>query len=359
MRCVSKDLCPLILLFFVSHVSAQISITSGDLLNLIGATQTLEQDSSEVEVDLGSPGANQVWDQRDIEFQNVFSVERTFETGSSTPFASDFPTANLVEHITNDLLDGDVYIFYQVQNDQFLSLGEATSLVFQGMDFIQIDQAESLEAPLPLSMGMEWTSFIRDTFEQAGVSIINYDSTENVVDGWGTLRLPNGDFECLRIKSKSYCTSTTTFSGMSVSETDSEISYVWVSKDNFLLSTISYPDAEVENFSKSQFYSRLASSSGSTSLRERNQIVGLSLHIYPNPFIDNLSIQVALDKDMDIRAEILDVNQAHIKTIINQRLSAGDHLLNWEDSGLSNSGMYFLRITSEHGSLIHPVLRLN
>lgn len=339
-------------------LSAQISITSEDLLNLIGKTQVLDQDSSIISIDLGASGANQIWDHRNIAFQAAFSITASFEGIVSNPFANDFSSANLVQHNTNDLIDGDQYLFYKVEPDKFTGLGDAFNFTTGGMDFDQIDQGETLEAPLPLTIGEEWNSIVNDTFSQAGITIINYDSTVNLVDGWGTLRLPLGDFECLRIKSKSYCTTTTEFGGNSTSETDSEITYVWLSKSNFILSTVSHENAEEENFTNSEFYSRISSVSGSTSLKDQLAIEGVAVKLFPNPFIDRINIEIELDRDMPLKVEIIDLNQKSLSTLIDGQLRKGLHNLAWHDREQISAAHYFIKIITPQGVVMRPIMKM-
>ncbi|NND31293.1 MAG: T9SS type A sorting domain-containing protein [Saprospiraceae bacterium] len=357
MKLVTKTLCILLLLMTMT-VRGQVSITDADLLNLIGKSQVLEEDSSTVTLDVGSPGANQVWDHRNIEFINVSSINVSFESPAGNPFSNQFPAANLVQHLTTDLADGDQYLFYQVESDRFTGLGDAFNFIFEGMPFSQVDPGESLEAPLPLTMGAEWNSIVSDTFSESGLTLITYDSTINLVDGWGTLRLPLGDFDCLRVKSKSYCTSITSFGGNTMSDTESELTYVWISPDHFVLCTATNEDIDNENFTTSNFYSRVGSVTGSTSLRDQTVLKNVQAQIYPNPFFDILRIEVLLEQPQELRVEILDMNQRVVEVLQNGYLSQGRNTLNWNGQNNVSAASYFLRIATPDGTLVRPILKL-
>ena len=344
--------------FFAQRSVAQISITSSDLLGLIGKNLVLEEDSSTVSIDLGQPGANQVWDHRNIEFINPSSINVAFEEAAGNPFSNQFPMANLVQHISTDLVEGDQYLFYKVELDRFTGLGDAFSFVFEGMPFNQVDPGESLEAPLPLTMGNEWNSIIRDTFSESGLSLITYDSTVNVVDGWGMLRLPMGDFDCLRIKSKSYCTSISTFGGNTNSETESELTYVWLSKDYFILSTVTHEDVDNENFTTSNFYSRVSNVTGSTGLRDQMALKTVQVNIYPNPFIDQIRVELELEYPQEIRLEVFDASQKIVDVLYDDRLGKGNHTLIWNDQNGISSATYFLRITGKEGTTVRSISKL-
>jgi hypothetical protein len=58
------------LILSIQIVWAQISITSGDVLELIGQTHLLEEDDTgSITVNVGSAGANQSWDFSAIQIQ--------------------------------------------------------------------------------------------------------------------------------------------------------------------------------------------------------------------------------------------------------------------------------------------------
>lgn len=69
---------------------------------------------------------------------------------------------------------------------------------------------------------------------------------------------------------------------------------------------------------------------------------------YPNPFNPITNIDITLAKDNDVSIVVYDINGAEVYTILNGKLSAGDHTITWNSinsSGSSvNSGVYFMKI---------------
>jgi hypothetical protein len=83
----------------------------------------------------------------------------------------------------------------------------------------------------------------------------------------------------------------------------------------------------------------------------------LSLNIYPNPFNSQANIEYALEKESDIRIEILDLLGRVIDTPIDGRYAAGSYSAIWNASGRS-SGVYFCRMTSISGVINKRIVLL-
>ncbi|PCJ63601.1 MAG: hypothetical protein COA58_15805 [Bacteroidetes bacterium] len=87
-------------------------------------------------------------------------------------------------------------------------------------------------------------------------------------------------------------------------------------------------------------------------------LIGATLQVFPNPFAENLVIELDLAKAMDLEVFILDLQgREHVKLdkeyfnagLSNVDLSTYTHLL--------SKGNYFVRIQSEEGSVIKHIIR--
>jgi len=193
----------LLLFLIVATTYGQITIESGDLLDLIGNSNTVQSDrsSSTITVDVGSAGANQTWDLTGISFIDPMELTLEFVSPGDTPFADDFPTSNLAYSIPFDEFGytGVGYNYIQVMSDQVTSLGFGAKIT--DPDSSIINTLEEDVVPLPLSYGDSWTSTSIDTFEYLpGFGTITITNTESLVDGHGTVQLKAGNFECLRLR---------------------------------------------------------------------------------------------------------------------------------------------------------------
>ena len=108
-----------------------------------------------------------------------------------------FPTSNLCA-------SGDILFYLENNWDGLWLLGGVDSYLGP----IPIDKQAILKYPLTYgsSFTSKWeidTMLINNIIPIPGIDIIRYklDSTENnYVDGWGTLKLPMGDYDALRMK---------------------------------------------------------------------------------------------------------------------------------------------------------------
>jgi hypothetical protein len=61
---------------------------------------------------------------------------------------------------------------------------------------------------------------------------------------------------------------------------------------------------------------------------------------YPNPFNARTNIEFELEKDSDVELAVYDITGAKTATLVNRRLDAGAHQVNWDASRIS-SGVYY------------------
>ncbi|MCG8608253.1 T9SS type A sorting domain-containing protein [bacterium] len=251
------------LLFLPGLLTAQITITAQDLLGQIGSRQVgLEDRRSSIPVDVGSPGANQVWDFRmQIIGDTLFSVFE-FLTPDETVSASTFPDANMVQKITTpDVPGSELFNFFNTTSDFFIGVGDSSRTTIPFDTSFVFFQNDTL-APLPIAFGNTWLTTERDTTGLFPLTAnISIDTTLNTVDGWGTVRLPLGDFECLRLRQDVKVINQSIINGVVFSTAiDSFIQYDWISKDFFrLASAQSQNDDMNPNFTDAQGFGRLDS----------------------------------------------------------------------------------------------------
>ena len=124
----------LFLLALPSMVFSQITITAQDFLNQIGSRQVvLEEMNSSTTIDVGSPGANQVWDFSNMVISDTVVAVFEYLSPDQTVSGSTFPEANFVQtgsidpgFKTPEAIGGAVFQFYNVTNSEFINLGDST-----------------------------------------------------------------------------------------------------------------------------------------------------------------------------------------------------------------------------------------
>ncbi len=350
---------------------AQITITSADALGLIGKTQvTIEDERFSIPVNVGMPGANQVWDFRSMVVQDTVLAKLEFLSPAQTAYADSFPQANWVEHITdpNAVPDSsfETFIFAEVTNSIFRGIGSVSIFTQANPPFDTTTFANANESgtPLPLNFNDSWVEFTNDTTYLAPDSsfyIVSIDTTMSQVDAWGTVKLDIGDFECLRIRDDVKEISKTIINGMVISSsTDVYISYDWVSKNDFVVANIQSQLGNTDPlFTDATGYGHLVST-GVVGIEHQNGDAavpnGFALsQNYPNPFNPSTTISFELPVETDISLDVFDVTGKHVATLISDRLNAGSHQVAFDAENLP-SGLYFYRLEGGGVSLVNRMI---
>lgn len=347
----------LMLFLLLTTSYGQITLTSGDILGLIGESHLIEGDGSgsTITVDVGSAGANQTWDLSGISLPEPVEVNINYLSPASTPYADDFPNANIAFSLPFDEFGftGIGYNYIQVLSDQVTSLGFAADLTDPDSSFVNYAEEEVVQ--LPLAYGNSWTSTSVDTLEfLPGFGSITIMNTESSVDGYGTVKLKAGDFDCLRLKDVTEEIVKTLVEGQVLFvDTTSSISYSWVGKESFLLAEIESMDGEDNaNFTQAAFVQLTTSLDAPNALIADGQATlprDLVLYAnYPNPFNPSTTIRYDIPQAGLVNLTIYDLNGRLIETLVNEYMATGSHQVSWngrDASGISvASGVYIYRL---------------
>lgn len=347
-----------VLLLIPGITFAQISINNNDILALIGTSQAAEIDTTgSMTINVGSAGANQSWDLTGVSPQG-YNLMINIISPVGTPFESLFPSANFVNsYVDTSGSEGfDEIIFYEyteVTSSHYSSLGGGaevpgdTSFVLYMSDDV---------APLPLTFNSSWVSTETDTTgDPATFAFIDLDTTTNIVDGWGTMQLPIGTYNCLRVRSDNKYTQVTYIGGVvqSVVITNT-IGYSWISKSNFILAEAESQDNDINpNFTTAADFQRLVSiGTGIEDQPEASNPESFRLfQNYPNPFNPATTIRYQLPKSANVVLSIYSPDGRLVKTLVNKYQTAGDYSINWNAQNVS-SGIYFFRIEAGRFSAV-------
>lgn len=342
--------------FFISILPlvtfSQIQITSSSLLSLNGKNYNAEVDTSlSVMVNVGSSGANQSWNFNNINIENPLFTLRQYTVPDDTPFAENFPNSNMVEKVTSPDSEGiELYSYYNVQSSSLYNLGFGTYFASQP-GFSNITYNDDV-APLPLQFGTNWISISEDTSGFFPTSAtITTDSTVNIVDAWGTVTIPAGSYQCLRIKAESKTITKTYAFGIEInSDTSQSFSYSWITNEAFIVVSAESQEGETDpNFTNAAGFSRLTNEV--VGVTEEKELVPQKYSLsqnYPNPFNPTTLISFNLPEASEVSLKIYDVTGKEVKNLINKYMNAGNHSMKWNgrnDSGeLLSSGVYLYRI---------------
>jgi FlgD Ig-like domain len=337
------------LLLLPLAASAQITITSADILGLIGKSQIFESDSTtSITVNVGAAGANQVWDFRTLTLRaRTFTYQ--FLAPQGTPFAANFPQANFVQKNTLPSQPGlAIYSYSKVNTTSLQQLGSATQT--SDTTFVL---ASTATTPLPAQFGATWNDVRSDTsgLPPAFLQITRITSA-STVDGSGQVRLPIGDFDCLRIRDNRKTVTKTVVNGAVIlADSSTSISYNWVTKNNFVVAQASSQKNEANpNFTDASSFGRLSSTATAVTSRDDSKLptgFGLAQN-FPNPFNPETKIAFQLSAPERVELAIFTVTGEKVRTLIAAPLAAGTYTAVWDGKDPSGnklaSGIYLYRL---------------
>jgi hypothetical protein len=78
---------------------------------------------------------------------------------------------------------------------------------------------------------------------------------------------------------------------------------------------------------------------------------------YPNPFNPATTIRFEISRAQHVSVDVFDLQGRRVASLMDGSLAAGRHNLQWAPEGLS-SGLYFLRLRTEEGSLYRRMMFL-
>lgn len=185
-------------LFFIMLMSigsfAQIIVDSDDVVSIGDTRYLATDDSPDASIAPGNAGANQTWDFSALNAESIETAEFLDPTG--TPYATDFPDATLAFPI-------DVGYGYLVNSANGLTL---LGFGFGG-EAIQLNEVWA-EWPMEYENTFGWElnidTIVENTFlpfPGADILRVKKDTANtSEVDAWGSLTIPMGTFEALRVK---------------------------------------------------------------------------------------------------------------------------------------------------------------
>jgi hypothetical protein len=358
--------CALGVLPFV--VQAQITITNNDILNLLGKTQVLRDDTTgSVTVNVGTAGANQTWDYR-TQVINGENFTTQYLLPQNTPFAAQFPQANFAQKIEfTGVFAGLAYSYSTVTANAWTLVG--TAITFQ--DTTVVDTLNELVVPLPLQFNRTWSATTVDSIgDPATFAIVVKTSSVATVDAWGTIRLPFGDASCLRIRSNDTDITRIYINGMLFqSDTSTSISYTWASRDHGGVTSITSQEGETNpNFTEASSFTLLQSTA--TAVDEPNASNGIPSGFmlaqnYPNPFAHNAAattIRISMPQTAFAELAVFTLQGEQVRVLASQVLTSGTHAFRWDgrdDSGRAlASGIYVYRLKAGKTQMSRTLLLL-
>ncbi len=330
-------------------------ILEEDLVDLSGNTATYEiTTTGNVPVDLKQAAPDQVWDFSNVNFSNSIVHQYTFQESAGMPEQADFPEAN---YVMMEFQQGDpdwfVYSFVNLESDRLSMIGKKMN---QGGTIGSRMAGPDDYYAIPLTYGTTWTSVTIDTIDIGGGYIVAETETEHTVDAYGTITLPSGTFECLRLRSEG-------------NEDDGAfrwVRYSFLSKDILLLALVmGQPNSTELNFTSAvyvQAFAGLDSDVGHDDVQTTSPESMRLKQNFPNPFNPSTQISIDVPSYQRIELAVFNVKGERIRILYSGDIYPGSHSFLWDSrDGSGNpvsSGIYVYQLKGRDGTLSRRMILL-
>lgn len=276
-----------VLIFTIGSLFGQIVIDWTEIPQDLG-TEFTHNGVDSVSVDLLSSGGPHAW-QFTAQPTGPQNTEALVVPKASTPFGDSVPASNLVYRITED--SDTIYEYLEIAPTYGCNLGQGIiSSVTVFFRFSPVDTN-----PFPVVYGANRNYHYGYTIDMGGgmelrVDDYGYES----IDGWGTVAIPYGTFDCLRACQFDTIASTILLNGVPISgDTTNRIIHDFLIEDYGVAAhVLSNEDETNPNYTFASFLGRLTDFS--SGILESDGVVrrDIRIRVEPNPFHDRITISL-------------------------------------------------------------------
>lgn len=189
-----------LLMAFGLFVNAQITVTNNDLAPA-GTTIINSIDNSVDDIIVpGSPGPDKTWDFSILNQDNIDTLK--FMLPAWTPYPDNFPDANFAANLVND----NAYAFLIRNDDKLSAIGLVGSYdVYENVSVPVVPEEVYMDFPVQFGQTRDENFYIEARLESNtppadSVKYRQRTVKSTLVDAWGTLTLPMGSYNTLRVK---------------------------------------------------------------------------------------------------------------------------------------------------------------
>ena len=326
----------LFLFLLISCTSfAQITITNTDFSNVFspGNSSTINEFIANT-FNIGSAGGGNSWDFSGLQSSTTFDLMCVDPT--TTPYANDFPGANLgtYSHTTYQGEEGDIWSYLQV-NGNFSNMGEAITIVSHPDTVLENrDSPASIQAQLPMTFNTSWSQTYTRTFYLNGTPLFPTTVSINiVVDAYGTMTLPGGaTVEALRIRESTTENGTTSVDYSFVAKNGANVTAYATSSNPPSSGIIDISDYDW-NLPFTADVEQLSGLPSDFSISQN----------YPNPFNPTTKIEYSIPQESFVQLKVYDVLGNEVATVVNQEQNAGTYRADFNAEKLA-SGFYIAKL---------------
>lgn len=333
----------IILVIIFSPLHSQITIQSEDFPSNFGYQQK-EYDylntEEGIEYEIAAPGGSYTWsfsldNYPEGDIYNLILKEPPEE------FNEYFPTATYSMFVENNEIS--LYSFFNKTGSELLFLGGAFD--FFGQPVVLVEIPPQIWLKFPLSMGVNWTSSSLDTMDLGtGIIAVTQTDIDASVDAFGTITVPLGTYECLRVKVNYVVKRDSYMDGTLLnSATDEYTMYRFLSDTKGYVAFIIERDVDgLVKVTEVSFSLPVG-----TDVENPYNMSELSINNFPNPFSESTTINYTLDNPAFVNIIIYDNLGSKITTLVNEYQEIGSHQAIFDAMKTGNSlpqGIYYYTI---------------
>ena len=345
--------------------SAQIEITWPDPIDLAYKTVDMKIDTSidVTELNLGIGGGSQNWtfnavvDEWDVEFITMPTAGSLWENA--------FPTADWVQMLWQYIPEfmgfpsmvDTLWIYRSLDDGWIKEQGMGTkNALMQGSPFVYPEPSNSFPNPMNFN-SPDWQE-VRH-FAPSFLGVANGtidDSTDVTIDAWGTLTIPGGTYECLRLKRDEYRyihLEPNFFFPLGFDTTLHTYTYTWITHGFDQVLSVTATETQGEAFTNALYVILADSPVGVDCDPECDDFRTLPTTFalrqnYPNPFNPATTIRYALPTPSEVELKVFTILGRNITTLETHVKAAGEHSITWEGKDRHGrsvpAGIYFYRL---------------
>lgn len=336
----------------VSPSFTQFVITSS-YLPVIGDTlRTSEVDTTELTP--GESGINRVWNFSYINILPGTPFEEVYLVPFLTPYASQFPNANLASKNNNPNSD---YHYYQNTTEDWNMIGYATT------GFMKWFTTPSCRFHYPVSYGTQFNSTYH-AYNYSGQATIYTTGFKTFnVDGHGTIILPTVTYNnVMRVKVIDESYDTIKVGGVVTSTKHTIITnYWWFTMGyKFPVFDLGFVESNVMNGFK---FASVPLKNVPVYINQISSKIPANCDLfqnYPNPFNPTTNIKFQITSSGFVTFKVYDILSKEIATLVNEILQAGTYEIQFSINRFTgnqiSSGVYLYRLETDNFSLTKKML---
>lgn len=357
-----------IMLFIAVHANAQITIISTDMPN--AGDSVLISVRADVDTnDVTLTGANYTWD-----YSTLLPVFQRYEKFDSpltfpSPFSILFNPFNTSYGNENNILTSIpvpgatldmAYDFLKESSTKFRQVGAGYTINGIPMPFVY--SAQDIIYNLPVNYLDTDSCDYKFGLPIPGIGYYGQTGHRvNVVDGWGTLTTPYGTFNTLRVKSTIAAIDTVALDALGFGTNiprPLRYEYKWLATAE-QIPVLKVDATDIGGFpvvNNVEYIDSIIPGVPQLSIAE-NSIEQFGANVFPNPFVDNMTVQYELNAKMHLTMSIADIFGKTIAIVLNETQTVGMHQqnVNVTDLGLA-AGVYLFVIQTDSAREVHKIV---